>query len=197
MGKVASDEQSIVVLFSNWLDREREGRLLLDEQLKILWHNRAARAWLDEPNCPLRLSGEKLVAKDARLQCRFASLFSGTGGSLKTILVADSSHAEETLLCARQVGEFGRLTCFGLCVRSIGEGHTHELVGLGDAFNLTPSEEAVLKKMVRGNTVERIARSSKTSPETVRTHVRRAYSKMSVSSREEMFRRITPFLFGR
>jgi DNA-binding CsgD family transcriptional regulator len=51
--------------------------------------------------------------------------------------------------------------------------------------------------MVSGNTVDRIAQNSKVSPETVRAHVRRAYSKMSVSSREEMFSRITPFLFGR
>jgi DNA-binding NarL/FixJ family response regulator len=82
-------------------------------------------------------------------------------------------------------------------VRSIKAKDTDELVGLGDAYNLTPSEETVLQKMMRGNNVEKIARSSNTSPETVRTHVRRAYSKMSVSSREEMFSRLKPFLFDR
>lgn len=197
MGIVASEEHSIVTLLSNWLDREWEARFLLDEQLKSLWHNRAAGDWLHDPNCLLKLSGRKLVAKDVRLHCRFASLFSGTGGGLKTILVADSNQGREILFCARPIGEFGRPTHFGLCVRSIGGNQTHDLIGLGEAFNLTPSEEAVLKKMMRGNTVERIARSSNTSPETIRTHVRRAYSKLSVSSREEMFNRITPFLFGR
>jgi DNA-binding CsgD family transcriptional regulator len=193
----ASNGDSIVALLSNWLDQEWEARFLLDDRLKVLWHNRTANDWLDRPQCPLKLTAEVLATKDSRSQGRFASLFSGANVTVRTLLVADTAHGADMLFHARHVGEFGGASYFGLCVRSTCASQTHDLIGLGEAFSLTPSEEAVLKKMVRGNTVDRIARSSKTSPETVRTHVRRAYSKMSVSSREEMFSRIRPFLFGR
>lgn len=196
MDVTASKGDSIVALLSNWLDQEWEARFLLDEQLNVLWHNRTAKAWLNRPQCPLKLNGEVLAVRDGRSQCRFVSLFSGAGATVKTMLVPDTAHGPDMLFYARHVGEFGDSSYFGLCVRSTCTSQTHDLIGLGEAFSLTPSEEAVLKKMVRGNTVDRIARSSKTSPETVRTHVRRAYSKMNVSSREEMFSRIRPFLFG-
>lgn len=197
MDVIASRGESIAALLSNWLDQEWEARFLLDKQLKLLWQNRTAKDWLDGSQCPFKLSGDMLAARDGRLQCRFASLFSGANGAVKTMLVPDAIHGPDMLLCARHVGEFGGSSYYGLCVRSTSTSQAHALIGLGEAFNLTPSEEAVLTKMVRGNTVDRIAQSSKTSPETVRTHVRRAYSKMSVSSREEMFSRIRPFLFGR
>lgn len=197
MGRSASDEDSIGALLSNWLDQEWEARFLLDERLRVLWHNQVAGNWLERPHCPLKLEGEALAARDAGLHCRFQSLFSGESAAVRTLSLSDSVSDKEILFCARQVGGPGISPHFGLSVRSTCSSQAHELVGLQEAFHLTPSEEAVLKKMVRGDTVDRIARASKISPETVRTHVRRAYSKMSVSSREEMFSRITPFLFGR
>lgn len=197
MGITASKGESIAALLSNWLDQEWEARFLLDDRLTVLWRNQSASDWLERNDCPLRIGGEALAAKDTRLQSRFDALFSGADIPVRTISLSDSVSGKDMLFCARPVGELGNATHFGLSVRSTCTGQAHDLVGLQEAFNLTPSEEAVLKKMVRGNTVDRIAQSSRISPETVRTHVRRAYSKMSVSSREEMFSRITPFLFGR
>lgn len=196
MSITTSDDSSVVTLLTNWLNGSWEARFLLDHQLKIYWVNRTAAAWLDDLHCPLKLTAGQLLAKDSRLQCRLSSLLSSARAEVGT-LVANPNQSHELLFCARQVGEVGGTIYFGLSIRGLGSGNTHELIGLADAFRLTRSEENVLKKMVRGQTVEKIASNSKTSRETVRTHVRRAYSKLNVSSREELFRRIRPFLFAR
>jgi DNA-binding CsgD family transcriptional regulator len=184
-------------MLSSWLDRGWEARFLVDEQLRLLWSNGAANAWLEEVDCPLRLQRDTLVAKDNRFQVKLTAMVASCSRATSGMLMGGCNGAQDLLFSSREVGRFGGFRCMGLAVRSIKAKDTDELVGLGDAYNLTPSEETVLQKMMRGNNVEKIARSSNTSPETVRTHVRRAYSKMSVSSREEMFSRLKPFLFDR
>lgn len=197
MSVSASDDNPVVALLTNWLDGSWEARFLIDDQFRIIWSNRSATAWLDDPHCSLKLASERLQAKDSKVQFKLSSLICDAGSDLRSALVPSPDQASEMLFCARQVGRVGIKNYIGLCVRSIASGHTHDLIGLVDAYNLTRSEEAVLTGMVRGHTVEQIARRSRTSPETVRTHVRRAYSKLNVSSREEMFSRIRPFLFAR
>jgi DNA-binding CsgD family transcriptional regulator len=194
----ASDDSSVVALLTNWLDGSWEARFLLDDQHRILWSNQSANAWLDRPRCPLKQSENRLQAKDSKVQFKLASLISDAADNeVKSTIIPNPDQAAEMLVCARQVGNVDGRAYFGLCIRSMASGYTHDIIGIVEAYNLTRSEVSVLKKMVRGYTVEKIASVSKTSPETVRTHVRRAYSKMNVSSREEMFSRIRPFLFAR
>jgi DNA-binding NarL/FixJ family response regulator len=195
--EVASNELSIAGLLSNWLDREWEARFLVDERQSLLWSNGAAASWIEEANCALKIQGGLLVAKESKLQCQLASMLASSSRQTSCFLTASASEQQELLFSAREVGHFAGYKCVALAARSITDTNTHQLIGLSDAFNLTPSEEAVLQQMMRGRTVDRIAHNSRTSPETVRTHVRRAYSKMSVSSREEMFSRLKPFLFYR
>lgn len=197
MSAVASDDSSISALLSKWLDHRWEARFLLDEQLTIRWSNGAAETWLRDDHCPVQSRDGMLAGKETRLHARLASLVSGLDQNSIGTFTFGANCTRELLFCARQVGRFDGLACIGLGVRKIQDVDAHHLVGLGDAYDLTRSEEAVLQQMVRGHTVEAIAKTSKTSPETIRTHVRRAYSKMGVSSREEMFRRIRPFIFAR
>lgn len=63
----------------------------------------------------------------------------------------------------------------------------------GPALGLTSAEANLLKRLVDGATASEAASDLGISLETARTHVRRAYAKMGVSSREEMFARISPF----
>lgn len=63
----------------------------------------------------------------------------------------------------------------------------------GPALDLTSAETTLLKRLVDGATVTEAARDLGVSLETARTHVKRAYAKLGVSSREEMFAKISPF----
>lgn len=197
MKNVALDESSLAGLFSNWLDREWEARFLLDEQLRLLWNNSAADAWLDKADCPFRIQSGTFAAKDTRLQGKLAAMVASCCQETNRLMIGGPNGTKDLLFSARGLGQSDGYKCIGLSVRNIRDTDSHELVGFGDAFNLTPSEEAVLRRIMQGHNVEMIARNSRTSPETIRTHVRRAYSKMSVSSREEMFSRLKPFLFVR
>lgn len=60
-------------------------------------------------------------------------------------------------------------------------------------FRLTHSEAQVIKHIVKGAPAEAVAKNLGVSVETVRTHIRRVYSKLSITSREQLFALISPF----
>jgi len=61
------------------------------------------------------------------------------------------------------------------------------------AFGLTPAEDRLLKMMVEGANAEELAIRLGISIETVRTHVRRAYAKLGVVNREQLFATLSAF----
>jgi len=54
-------------------------------------------------------------------------------------------------------------------------------------FDLTRSESAVVKRLVVGKPASVVAEELELSIETIRTHVRRVYNKLGISSREQLF----------
>jgi DNA-binding CsgD family transcriptional regulator len=63
-----------------------------------------------------------------------------------------------------------------------------------EAFGLTQSERDIVQALSGGLTAEGIATKMSISVATVRSHIHRAYAKLGVSSREELFHKIAPFL---
>ena len=55
-----------------------------------------------------------------------------------------------------------------------------------DAHGLSKREREVLELLVEGRTATYIAERQFVSPNTVRTHIKRIYAKMGVSSRQEL-----------
>lgn len=74
------------------------------------------------------------------------------------------------------------------------------LPALEKAFAMTPSEADVVRQMVAGCNVEETCRALNLSKSTVRTYLKRAYSKAGVSSRAQLVARINslsvPFEFS-
>ncbi|WP_405053749.1 helix-turn-helix transcriptional regulator [Sphingobium sp. SJ10-10] len=64
-----------------------------------------------------------------------------------------------------------------------------------DIYRLTNGEHKILNAMMSGMNAEQISRSLEISLETVRTHIRRIYSKIGVRSREALFAQLQPFKF--
>lgn len=64
---------------------------------------------------------------------------------------------------------------------------------MGVAFGLTKAEAAVAKRMVNGQAADEISVDLGVSIETVRTHIKRLYSKMGVSSREQLLSNVAMF----
>ncbi|MFN4295763.1 MAG: helix-turn-helix transcriptional regulator [Brevundimonas sp.] len=63
-------------------------------------------------------------------------------------------------------------------------------------FDLTRSEAAIVRRLVDGQTPAAAAVELGLSIETVRTHIRRIYNKMGVSSREQLFAAVASFRIG-
>lgn len=69
----------------------------------------------------------------------------------------------------------------------------HVWADIGDIFGLTPAEVAIIKRMLAGASADQIAEILDISLETVRTHVRRIYTKVGASNREQLFSTVSPF----
>lgn len=190
----SSVQESLERLLASWLDDEWEARFLIDEALSILWSNQSAARWTAEDGCPFRSTDQRLEGKTARSQSQLSGLVSSALAGKADSLILETD-TQDFLIRLKRVGHFGGKQSFGMSVRHLRQRGMHALVGLKEAFRLTGAEESVLHQMAQGQTVEGIAQRARISPETVRTHVRRVYSKMAVSSREEMFSRISPFMF--
>jgi ATP/maltotriose-dependent transcriptional regulator MalT len=76
----------------------------------------------------------------------------------------------------------GRTAAFESVARSSGNGFGQSAFD-GDA--ITPRERDVLSMISHGNSNKQIARTLKISPETVKSHVKRIFSKLSVTTRTE------------
>ena len=65
---------------------------------------------------------------------------------------------------------------------------------LQDVFGVTLAEQRVLEHLVHGLTIEAAAEVLGSSILTVRSQIKHAYAKLGVSTREELFARLLPFL---
>ena len=63
-------------------------------------------------------------------------------------------------------------------------------------FDLTRSEAVVVKRLVAGQPASIVAEELGLSIETVRTHIRRIYNKLEISSREQLFAIVGQFRLG-
>jgi DNA-binding CsgD family transcriptional regulator len=63
-------------------------------------------------------------------------------------------------------------------------------------YGLTNTERKVISMLANGATANEIALTNGSSLLTVRTHIKRAYEKMQVNSREKMFARLTSRSFS-
>lgn len=77
----------------------------------------------------------------------------------------------------------------------------YPIEGLGDflwsdfdkVFGLTRAETVVVKRIMGGESADTIADELSVTLDTIRTHVRRAYTKLGVNNREQLFSKVSAF----
>ena len=69
-----------------------------------------------------------------------------------------------------------------------------ECADLESMFGVTPGEHQVLVQLVKGYSSREIAEEFGKSILTVRTHVKRAYGKIGVKTRGQLFAKLLPYL---
>jgi DNA-binding CsgD family transcriptional regulator len=171
----------------SWLDADRESRILVDSELVILWRNSAARLDLD---------------KRRDLQDRNGVLTAVNTGNQPAL---DDAVRKGSNFCFQRIDGDGHFVIrsqrlqidgdifFGVRFFGTGGDYIEEYDNLDVAFGLTKSETRLLVDMMNGLDAIRLSQAYGVSVETIRSHVRSIYLKLSVNSREALLHKVRPF----
>lgn len=179
-------------LVLRWMESVQTALLVVDSDLEIHWANPLARQWIAAKE-PLSQVGTQLHL--GRSQAQLRRLIDRAGKQLDGICVPIAGRGAHLILSARKITNGDATAFYGVIARSTDEVNAH-LMGVEEAFRLTSAEMRVLKLMLKGQTAQAIATGLKVSIETVRTHIRRLYTKLEVGSREALFMRLRPFMMA-
>ena len=116
-------------------------------------------------------------------------------------IVEDSNDGAGTLLLRRAGGDghwIVRFVCGAddllfITLQAATTNHTAGLPDLCEAFGFTPSEAQIVRDLYDGRAPQSIAREHKISIHTVRAHIRRCYDKLQITSREELWHKLSAY----
>jgi DNA-binding CsgD family transcriptional regulator len=189
MSLARNNSESIV---ETWMDIDESARVVLDDDLTLYWISASAEALFKEDRTVDRRNGH-LTPKDARTARELRKLVAEASEQVSTQCIADPGTDEHIVISARRLVDPWR-HLVGVTLRVTGPEFHFELADLREAFGLTPCERRVTSNLVAGHTAEQTATVLEISLDTVRTHIKRVYAKLGVSSREGFFRKLAPFM---
>ena len=88
----------------------------------------------------------------------------------------------------------GSLYAIALLLRDLRGSAEIDCADLESMFSVTPGEHQVIIQLVKGYSSREIAEQFGKSILTVRTHVKRAYGKIGVKTRGQLFAKLLPYL---
>jgi len=155
--------------------------------------------WINRTGVSLLEAGEDFCLVDGRLACADPTLrgeFRDFVASVRTapgVWVYGANASVRMLVRGEPVEPSGRTPAIGLLFYAMDGEREHLWADFGKVFGLTRSEVQIVKRVIGGEKAQSIASEQGITLDTVRTHIRRVYGKLGVSSREELFSMISPF----
>jgi DNA-binding CsgD family transcriptional regulator len=193
-GRVVSavERLDIAELLQQWAEREPVPRLLVDEQLAILWSNRPAHIQLTQRR-DLEIREGRLAATNPAHQPALLAFVQSCGSGLESLAIACDDQDGHILFRCLEIASDMRTRYFGMIFYRSGSDFRVSYADLETVFSLTRSEHKVLLQLLEGHTADEIATLLNVSIETTRSHIRQIYAKLDVTSREGMFSRLRPY----
>jgi DNA-binding CsgD family transcriptional regulator len=174
-----------------WLSLDVRPRIIVSTTLHVRWSNHLALECLDARSL-VHVRGDELVCKNNAIHKAVSDFVRALDDKVQTLAVSDEGRRDVLLLRGwGLVHEGERLACLELGRDR--EGFVCDYRDLRAVFGLTQAEHRVVLQMLGGNTVTIIAETLHLSVGTVRTHVKHLYSKVGVTSREELLGRLAPY----
>lgn len=164
--------------------------MIVTPGLHLLWCNQEGRRLLDSDR-DLAEVGRRLSFSRKTAGFGFAVFLEGLGEEPQAWVLARRDGCDCLIVRAVQIS-LGQDRAVILAISDTSQAR-RLWADFGSALDLTCAEANLLKRLVDGATVKEAAIDLGITLETARTHVKRAYAKLGVSSREEMFARISPF----
>jgi DNA-binding CsgD family transcriptional regulator len=174
-----------------WFAQDTVARLVVGRDLSVLALNRQAVVLLDA-NGVLSMREGILAPRDRRCAAELASIM-GFAGPIMRMGMVGAGGGDMLLIDAQALtGEPDGVVA--LALRDPGGQVEIECADLEPMFGVTPGERQVIVQLVKGYSSREIADQFGKSILTVRTHVKRAYGKIGVKTRGQLFAKLLPFL---
>jgi DNA-binding CsgD family transcriptional regulator len=173
-----------------WFAQDAAARLVVARDLSLLAANRNALSLL-EANGLVGFRDGALVTRDRRSLGELAAIVGEARSKPRFGVVGSGGGA--LLVDAFALGE-ARESPVALVLRDLRAAVEIECADLESMFGVTPGEHQVIVRLVKGYSSREIAEESGKSILTVRTHVKRAYGKIGVKTRGQLFAKLLPYL---
>jgi len=186
------DSDGLQHALAQWIEADGRARVLVDDALRICWLSPAAERLMNGPGSILVRNGH-LRTRENRFDRQLRELIDCASRQMSSCCVHDTKTGEHLVLTAVRLAAPSQ-DRVGLTLVRASDDFPFQLADLHSAFGFTQTEGRVAYHLMCGRTAEETAHELEVSLETVRTHIKRAYAKLSVSSREAFFHRLTPFV---
>jgi DNA-binding CsgD family transcriptional regulator len=175
-----------------WFARDTVARLVVGRDLTVLALNQHAIDLLDA-NSSLSLREGSLAPRDRRCGAELAAVIAFAGPTARMGVLGAGGEGRALLVDAQTLSDEpdGPVA---LALRDSGGQVEIECADLEPMFGVTPGEHQVIVQLVKGYSSREIADQFGKSILTVRTHVKRAYGKIGVKTRDQLFAKLLPFL---
>jgi DNA-binding CsgD family transcriptional regulator len=163
-------------------------RMMIDDNRRVVWATSAAALLASGESCITITNGElagRTRHSDALLREIFADAEVASPDAIEQLVASEPSRRPEVFVRAQSHSLHGA-PCTLLTIRKLAR-ELHEIPDLGRLYGLTRTEQQIVGMMVQGQSVTEIAQQLHKSVLTVRTHVKRMYSKLNVGTKEQLF----------
>uniref|UniRef100_UPI0035CC1B41 helix-turn-helix transcriptional regulator n=1 Tax=uncultured Sphingomonas sp. TaxID=158754 RepID=UPI0035CC1B41 len=191
MATRSSVQESLSNHVTLWVDKDIRARILIDNDMNILWMNHAALGVINLSDM-FYIIKNRLSVREERQLIALRSFIKSSGNHPSSMWIRNASH-HYTLCVALALSDADGEPVTGLVLRPT-TWFTNLDGGILQAeFSLTTAERRVIEALFGGLTADEVAANLAVSVGTVRAHIRHIYDKLDVGSREALFHKILPF----
>jgi DNA-binding CsgD family transcriptional regulator len=192
--EMAKETDTVDNILATWIDGESRARLVVDANLTVYWVSSSAEGFLRKEDAVLYRNG-RLRPRDPRAEHSLRSFVAEANDTMSSQCITNRETGEHVVLTAVRL-QAPWQHVVGLTLHHTGPDFDFALADLRQAFGLTPSEREVARHLLEGRTADEAAGELGISLDTVRTHIKRAYAKLGVCSREAFFHKLAPFVLA-
>jgi DNA-binding CsgD family transcriptional regulator len=175
-----------------WFAQDAIARLVIARDLTVLALNHHAVGLLNA-NGALSVRDGALAPRDRRCAAELAAVIAFAGPTARMGAVGAGGEGPLLLVDVQALSAEPNGPV-ALTLRDPGGPVEIECADLEPMFGVTPGEHQVIVQLVKGYSSREIADQFGKSILTVRTHVKRAYGKIGVKTRGQLFAKLLPFL---
>lgn len=156
----------------------------------MLWSSRAVQETLSADG-PVLVRDGYLTGSTRVHQTQLSALLDRAAAGAAAADLFDHVEPERRLILSARALD-GAMMRFGLSVRR--ERREIILPDLTGAFGLTNAEQLIVRRLMQGWSATDVADDLGAALLTVRTHIKRAYAKLGVHSKEQLFAKLLAFV---